>query len=81
VALPLVARPALRVMALGAGADQGVPVAAGAMAVGVAGLGALAARVATDGPEGRVLRWLARLAAAGLVACGVLLTIDGILSV
>jgi small neutral amino acid transporter SnatA (MarC family) len=81
VALPLVARPALLVMALGAGADQGVPVAAGAMAVGVAGLGALAARVATDGPEGRGLRWLARLAAAGLVACGVLLTIDGILSV
>jgi small neutral amino acid transporter SnatA (MarC family) len=81
VALPLGARPTLLVMALGAGADQGVLVAVGAMAIGVATLTALAARAAVDGPEGRVLRWLARLAAAGLVACGVLLTIDGVLSV
>ena len=81
VALPLVARPALLVMAIGAGADRGTLVAVAAMAIGVAVLTALAARVSVDGPEGRVLRWLARLAAAGLIACGVLLTIDGILSV
>ena len=81
VALPIVARPALLVMALGAGADQGVPVTVVAMAIGIAGLTALAARVAIDGPSGRVLRWGARLAAAGLLACGVLLTIDGILGV
>ena len=34
VAIPLVARPALLVLALGAGADQGVLVCAGAMAIG-----------------------------------------------
>jgi small neutral amino acid transporter SnatA (MarC family) len=81
VAVPLVARPTLLVMALGAGADQGVLVAVGAMAIGVAALTALGARATVDGPQGRVLRWVVRLAAAGLVACGVLLTIDGILSV
>jgi hypothetical protein len=81
VALPLVARPILLVMALGAGADQGALVAVGAMAIGAAVLTALAARAAIDGPSGRALRWLARLAAAGLIACGVLLTIDGVLSV
>ncbi|HET8950080.1 MAG TPA: MarC family protein, partial [Solirubrobacteraceae bacterium] len=81
VALPLLARPALLVMALGAGADHGPLVAVGTMAIGAAGLAALAARVSTDGPSGRALRWLARLFAAGLIACGVLLTIDGILSV
>jgi hypothetical protein len=51
------------------------------MAIGIAALTALAARAATDGPRGRVLSWLVRLGAAGLIACGVLLTIDGILSV
>jgi small neutral amino acid transporter SnatA (MarC family) len=81
VALPLVARPTLLVMALAAGADQGGLVAVGAMAIGVAILTALAARTAMDGPKGRALRWLARLGAAGLIACGVLLTIDGVLSV
>jgi small neutral amino acid transporter SnatA (MarC family) len=81
VALPLVARPTLLVMALGAGADRGALVAVGAMAIGIAALTALAARAATDGPRGRVLGWLVRLGAAGLIACGVLLTIDGILSV
>ena len=36
VAVPLVARPALLVLALGAGADSGVLVSVGAMAIGVA---------------------------------------------
>ena len=81
VALPLVARPTLLVMALGAGADQGALVAVGAMAIGIAILTPLAARAAMDGPKGHALRWLARLFAAGLIACGVLLTIDGVLSV
>jgi small neutral amino acid transporter SnatA (MarC family) len=81
VALPLVARPALVVMALGAGADRGALVAVGAMAIGIAVLTAMAARAAMGGPRGRVLGWLVRLGAAGLIACGVLLTIDGILSV
>jgi small neutral amino acid transporter SnatA (MarC family) len=81
VALPLVARPILLVMALGAGADHGPLVAAAAMAIGVVSVSALAARANTDGPSGRALQWLARLLAAGLIACGVLLTIDGVLSV
>ena len=81
VALPLVARPTLLVVALSAGADQGVVVALGAMVIGVAVLTALTTRVSTDGPRGRALRWAARLLAAGLIVCGVLLTIDGILSV
>ena len=81
VALPLVARPTLLVMALGAGADQGSLVAVGAMAIGIAILTPLAARAAMDGLKGHALRWLARLFASGLIACGVLLTIDGFLSV
>ena len=81
VAIPLVARPALLVMALGAGADQGVLVCAGAMAIGLALLTALAAGWPTEGPRGRVLRWAGRLLAAALVACGVILAIDGILDV
>jgi small neutral amino acid transporter SnatA (MarC family) len=81
VAVPLVARPALLMVALGAGADRGVPVVAGAVATSVALLTALAAASLTDGPNGRVLRWAGRLAAAGLVACAVALTVDGIFDV
>ena len=81
VAIPLVARPALLVMALGAGADQGVLVSAGAMATGTAALAALAAWCPTEGPAGRALRWAARLLAAGLLACGVILAVDGVLDV
>ena len=42
VAVPIVVRPALVVLALSAGADRGVPLTAGAMAIGVALLTALA---------------------------------------
>jgi small neutral amino acid transporter SnatA (MarC family) len=80
VAIPLVARPALIVLALGAGADSGALVAVGAMAVGVALLTAAVTRP-IDGPRGRVLRWAARLLALGLVALGVVLALDGILAV
>ena len=81
VAVPIVVRPALVVLALSAGADRGVPLTAGSMAIGVALLTALAAQRPTDGPAGRVLRWAGRLLAAALVACGVLLAIDGIVDV
>jgi small neutral amino acid transporter SnatA (MarC family) len=81
VAIPLVARPALIVLALGAGADSGALVAVGAMAVGVALLTTLAAAGPADGPSGRVLRWASRLLPLGLVALGVVLAIDGILAV
>ncbi|HLM10051.1 MAG TPA: hypothetical protein VK307_10085 [Thermoleophilaceae bacterium] len=81
VAIPVVARPALLVMALGAGADRGLVVTAGAMALGVALLAALAARWPTGGPWLRAVRWAARLVAAALVACGALLVVDGVLDV
>jgi small neutral amino acid transporter SnatA (MarC family) len=81
VAIPLVARPALVVVALGAGADQGVLVSAAAIATGVAVLVGLVAAVPTEGPGGRVLWWASRLLAAALVAGGVLLTVDGIMDV
>jgi small neutral amino acid transporter SnatA (MarC family) len=81
VAIPVVARPALLVLALGAGADRGVLVSAGAMAMGIALLTGLVVARPTDGPKGRVLRWAGRLLAAGLVASGVLLAVDGVLDV
>jgi small neutral amino acid transporter SnatA (MarC family) len=81
IATPLVVRPALVVLALGAGADRDVLLTAGAMVVGIALLTALTAVQATEGAQGRVLRWAVRLSGAGLVACGVLLTIDGVLDV
>jgi small neutral amino acid transporter SnatA (MarC family) len=81
VAIPLVARPALLVLALGAGADRDVLVTAAAMALGVALVIALTAWGPTESAGGRVLRWAGRLLGAGLVACGVILTIDGVLDV
>jgi small neutral amino acid transporter SnatA (MarC family) len=81
VAIPIVARPALVAVALGAGADLGVLVSAGAMAVGVALLTGLAAWWPAEGPRGRVLRWAGRLLAAGLVALGIVLAVDGVLDV
>jgi small neutral amino acid transporter SnatA (MarC family) len=81
VAIPLVARPVLILLALGAGADSGVIVAVGAMALGVGLLGGAAAAWPIDGARGRVLRWASRLLAFGLVALGIVLAIDGILAV
>jgi small neutral amino acid transporter SnatA (MarC family) len=81
VAIPLVARPALLVLALGVGTDRGVLVSVGALAVALALLFGLAARSPTEGPGGRVLRWAARLLAAALVVCGALLAVDGVLDV
>jgi len=81
VAIPVVARPALLVLALGAGADRGVLPSAGAMAMGIALLTGLVAGWPTEGPRGRVLRWAGRLIAAALVACGLILAIDGVLAV
>jgi small neutral amino acid transporter SnatA (MarC family) len=81
VAIPAVARPALLVLALGAGADRGVIVSAAAMAMGIALLTGLAVAWPTEGPAGRALRWAGRLLAAGLVASGVMLAVDGVLDV
>jgi small neutral amino acid transporter SnatA (MarC family) len=81
IAIPVVARPALLVMALGVGADRTVLLCAGAMALGTGLLTAIAAWCPTDGPGGRALRWGARVLAAGLIACGVLLAVDGVYDV
>jgi small neutral amino acid transporter SnatA (MarC family) len=81
VAIPLVARPALLVLAMGAGADRNVLLTAGAMALGIALLVGLTSAWSTEGTKGRALRWTGCLLGAGLVACGVLLTIDGVLDV
>jgi hypothetical protein len=51
------------------------------MAIAIALLSGLAAWSPTEGPGGRVLRWAGRLLAALLVACGVILSIDGVLDV
>ncbi|MBD0283136.1 MAG: hypothetical protein ICV69_13220 [Thermoleophilaceae bacterium] len=81
IAIPIVARPALVVLALGAGADRDLLVSVGAMAIGIATLIALVAAWPTEGPGGRILRWAGRLLAAMLVACGVTLAVDGLLDV
>jgi small neutral amino acid transporter SnatA (MarC family) len=81
VAIPVVARPALLVLALGVGADRGVLVSAGGMATAIALLTGLVVACPTAGPGGRALRWAGRLLAAGLVACGVLLVASGVLDV
>jgi small neutral amino acid transporter SnatA (MarC family) len=81
VAIPLVARPVLVVLALAAGADRGVLIAAGSMAIAVALLSGLTRWWSMEGPRGRVLRWAARLLAAGLIAGGVLLAVDGVFDV
>jgi small neutral amino acid transporter SnatA (MarC family) len=81
IAVPVVARPALLVLALGAGADLGIAVSIAAMAVGAALLTVLAAGCPPDGPGGRVLLWASRALGAALVACGALLLLDGVLDV
>lgn len=81
VAVPAVARPALLVMALAAGADESIAVTAAAMAAGIGALTLLAARCPADGPGGRTLRWGLRLVAAVLVAAGTLLVVDGVYDV
>jgi hypothetical protein len=55
--------------------------AAGSMAIAVALLSGLTEWWTTEGSRGRVLRWAGRLLAAGLIACGVVLGVDGIFDV
>jgi small neutral amino acid transporter SnatA (MarC family) len=81
VAFPLVARPVLLVLALGAGAGESIAVTAVSLAVAVGLLTGLMAWWPTRGPRGRAFRWAPRVLAAGLLVCGVILTIDGVLAV
>ena len=62
-------------------AEQPVTDAETLATLGVTLLTALVARWPAEGPGRRVLRWAGRLLAAGLVACGVILTSDGVLDV
>jgi small neutral amino acid transporter SnatA (MarC family) len=78
VAVPVVARPALIMLALGAGADGAVLATAGAMALAVVLVTGLVSRWPT---EGRVLRWVGRATGAALVACGAILVLAGVLDV
>jgi small neutral amino acid transporter SnatA (MarC family) len=81
IAVPLTARPALVLLAMGARADRGWAVVAATLAVGVALLAALAAYAPVDGPGGRAGRWAGRVTAAALVATSILLVVDGIYDV
>ena len=80
VAIPIVARPALVVLALAAGADDAVLAGIVALVVSVALLTALTT-ASTDGPGGRTLRWGSRVLAAGLIVAGAVLGVDGVLGV
>jgi len=81
IAVPLVARPALLILALSAGADRGLLPSVLAMAIGIAALVGLVAAEAADGGRARALRWAARLLAAGLIAGGITLVIHGVFDV
>ncbi|MGH9192233.1 MAG: MarC family protein, partial [Acidimicrobiales bacterium] len=81
VAVPLVAGPALVVLALSAHADRGAGVVAVSLAIAVGLIAIVAPRVGVDGVSGRSLRWAARATAAAAVVAAVLLVVDGIFAV
>jgi small neutral amino acid transporter SnatA (MarC family) len=81
VAVPLVAGPALIVVALGAHADRGAGVVALALVIAVVLAAVVATRVGVDGVRGRALRWATRATAAAAVVATVLLVIDGVFAV
>jgi len=81
VAVPLVAGPALVVLALSAHADRGAGVVALALAIAVGLVAVVATRVGVDGIRGRGLRWATRATAAAAVVAAVLLVIDGVFAV
>ncbi len=80
VAIPLVISPGLLAIAVGAHADHGGLLVAGALAVGVALL-VTSTLVTQEGPAGRVLAWAARITAAALLATSVVLVVAGIFDV
>jgi small neutral amino acid transporter SnatA (MarC family) len=80
VAVPVVARPALLLMAISAGADQGAGVAAGAAAVAAGALMALAV-APPEGVSRTASSWAGALLGACLVAAGAALVVNGVLDV
>lgn len=81
VAVPLVIRPALLVLATSAAADHGAWLVVLGVVAAVGGLVALVSTTTPEGVSGRVLRWVSRLAAVALVAGSVLVIVNGILDV
>src|SRR5262245_35393795 len=81
VAAPLLAGPAVVMLAVSAYADRGAWLVGGALVIAVVMLTALVAGVRPDGSSGRVLRWIGALTGALLIVSATLLVIDGILAV
>ena len=82
VALPLLLRPELAVLAIAAVADDGVAVTVAAAALAVALVVISAWAPADPAPvPARVRDWLARLTAVALVAVAVAIALDGIFAV
>jgi small neutral amino acid transporter SnatA (MarC family) len=80
VAVPLVATPALVLLALSAGADRSAWFVAGVMALGV-GLVTASTLVPQEGPGHTVAAWANRLIAAAAAAACVLLVVNAVLDV
>lgn len=83
VAVPLLLRPHLAVLAVSAGVDGGVGLVAAGTALGAGLLVPLAAAgpAAPATPRERVERWLARLLAAVLAVVAVAMAVDGVFAV
>ncbi|MGH8836133.1 MAG: hypothetical protein ACRDWG_14225 [Actinomycetes bacterium] len=81
VAVPLLASPAVVMLAVSAYADRGTLVVAGAVAIAIVVLIALVRGVPPDGSSGRILRWIGALTGALLTVSATLLVIDGLFSV
>src|SRR5262245_4656539 len=81
IAVPLLASPAVVMLAVSAFADRGALLVAGALAIAVVALIALVASVRPDGSSGRILRWIGALTGALLVVSATLLVLNGLFSV
>ncbi len=81
VAVPLVARPPLILIALSAVADQHLGVVVGGLAIGIAAFVGVARFAKPSGVTGRSLRWLGRADAMVLALLAVFLIADGVLGV
>ncbi len=83
LAFPLLLRPAVVLYGLSAGADTGAARTAigAAVALGVVLASSLALPARLDPRARRALGGLARLVAAGLIAVGIVLTVDGVFDV
>lgn len=81
VAIPYALTPALILLGLSAGADVGVALVAGTLAVAIAALAAAVTWIGDEGPAVTVARWAARLLVVIAVAAAVLLVVNGVFDV